>query len=72
MRRTELPVIMGVPHHPDYCYIGRKGKCMHWYPTKQGAYCSHLKRHSEEGDPFNLVWDQVKECTLNREDTGDE
>jgi hypothetical protein len=48
--------------------------CPHWSCREENglkiAHCSLLNRDSEEGDPFNLIWDQVKECRLN-EDFGE-
>ena len=31
------------------------------------CYCKYLKQESEYQDPFNLIWDMVKECGLNDE-----
>jgi hypothetical protein len=73
---------LNIPIGP-YCYehigpttvkgIGIK-LCPYWScQEKNGlkiARCSLLNRDSEDGDPFNLIWDQVKECRIN-EDFGE-
>ena len=38
------------------------GLCPYFKPKKYGAYCAYLKKRSYEYDPFNLIWDQCKEC----------
>ena len=61
-----------IPKNEFYCYEYLKpienggfecvGLCPYWISKKYGAYCMYLKNRSEDGDPFNLIWDQCKEC----------
>lgn len=59
-----------------YCYTyDEKGKqitCPYWsltksYPKQENGYCSYLKKGDWEGYCTHL-WDQVKECEINRDD----
>jgi hypothetical protein len=66
MNRIALPLMSGIPQNSPFCYDLKKGKCMHWYPTKDGAYCSLLKVHSLfDHHAHNLIWDQIKECGIS-------
>lgn len=61
-----------IPKNIYYCYdhlrphgdgsVEVVGRCPFWIKKKYGAYCRYLKSRSEDGDPFNLIWDQCKEC----------
>ena len=53
-----------------YCY-DENGVCPFWSrialaPTIDSGYCSFLARSDAEVG-FGLLWDQVKECGVNRE-----
>jgi len=55
-----------------YCY-DQNGVCPHWSirkdkPEQENGYCSHLKRGDWEVERFGLLWDQVKECGIDRVD----
>ena len=46
--------------------------CPYWKQLKEKdeygnniCYCKLLKQKSEYQDPFNLIWDMVKECGVN-------
>lgn len=43
--------------------------CPHWKSTENGAYCAILNEEHYEGCPWHLVWDQLKECRINIEDS---
>lgn len=67
-----------------YCYISlgteeRDGKvvlktkvCPHWHRTDNGARCDLINEEHYTYCPFHLLWDQVKECGINRYEPGDE
>lgn len=59
---VELPLV--VPEG-KYCYGTDRKPCPYWRKYTNGATCELLKQVSEEGDPFNLIWDQVKECNIH-------
>jgi hypothetical protein len=55
-----------------YCYTGVNGKikvCPYWglrgEETQNNGYCSFLGRGDSDVD-FGLLWDQVKECGINK------
>lgn len=49
-----------------YTYLNEEIKvCPHWEKKDFGARCNLLGLNSHEYDPFNLVWDQCKECHFN-------
>lgn len=60
-----------------YCYAG-KTKCPFWSkdetkPEQMNGHCSYLDLGDWEIKDFGLLWDQVKECNVNRnyvEDAG--
>ena len=66
----EYPPMAGIPLDSYYCYKGDK-KCMHWYPRKDGAYCTFLKIESVREDNNSLLWDMVKECNINYPEVDD-
>lgn len=53
--------------------LGCEGKvCRYWKMLDEKddygdniCYCKLLKKKSEQYDPFNLIWDQCKECGIN-------
>jgi hypothetical protein len=57
-----------------YCYtiIGHSpGKikvkiCPFWRKMNKGAYCTYMRTYANWGDTSNLIWDQCKECGINR------
>jgi hypothetical protein len=58
-----------------YCY-GHDGSkrvvCPYWSiredkPNQNNGYCSYLKYGDWESEGLSLLWDQVKECGINRE-----
>ncbi len=66
-----------IPNGP-YCYRHRQWPrmshelgilhvepCPHWQKTDGGARCNLINLESDYGDPFNLLWDRVKECGIN-------
>jgi len=42
--------------------------CPYWKRTETGAFCHFLGQESERQDPFNLIWDQCKECGVNMDE----
>lgn len=66
--------------HPEipvgtYCYGVKDGKrfiCPHWQRTDNGARCGLLNEEHHTYCPFHLVWDQVKECGINKDEPGEE
>jgi hypothetical protein len=54
-----------------YCY-DENGICPYWSkqkdkPDHDNGYCSFLGRGDWEVEGLSLLWDQVKECGLNRD-----
>jgi len=52
----------------QYCYTLLNDEfkiCPFWENIKGGAKCKLLKLKSKKYDPFNLIWDQCKECSYN-------
>ena len=55
--------------------LGYTGKvCRYWKMLDEKdecgcniCYCKLLKQKSEYQDPFNLIWDECKECGINEE-----
>jgi hypothetical protein len=64
MEHPEIPV--GV-----YCY-GKGGVCPHWHRTEKGARCDILNEEHVAQCMFHLIWDQVKECGINKYEEGEE
>jgi hypothetical protein len=44
-----------------------EGVCPHWKKTENGARCELLNVEHHRKCGFHLVWDQVKECGINKE-----
>jgi hypothetical protein len=75
-RRNLKSKIQDIPEGM-YCYkvIGKMDengnlpikRCPFWKPTNKGAKCKVLDSNSKRYDPFNLIWDQCKECSIKKE-----
>lgn len=51
--------------HGYYCY-DENGICPHWQKTENGALCNLLNEEHFTHCWNHLVWDQVKECGINK------
>lgn len=57
-----------------YCYSHVNGKqvnCPYWSmrpdkPVQDNGYCAFLGRGDWESEHISLLWDQVKECGINK------
>lgn len=56
----------------DYCYNnGRSDPCPYWdcdltKPMQLDGYCHYLESGDWEDEGCSLLWDQVKECGINK------
>lgn len=65
---TSLKVI-NIPEDPHALPIIKvDGLCPHWKKTEKGARCEFLNEEHNKWCGYHLVWDQVKECGINREE----
>ena len=67
----------GIPNG-HYCYIIEEDTkfddqdripirlCPYWKSIKGGARCEYLGVDSKREDLYSLIWDQVKECGVNK------
>lgn len=46
--------------------------CPHWHKTENGASCDLIKEEHTKMCMYHLLWDQVKECGINKHKTGTE
>jgi hypothetical protein len=54
-----------------YCYSGPRGAnpCPYWSLLDEyNGYCAYLGVSDEECDGLSLLWDQCKECGINKEE----
>lgn len=74
MEHSEIP-------EGDYCYRSleviedpnggpptlKMEMCPHWHKTEKGASCDLINEEHTELCMYHLLWDQVKECGINKE-----
>jgi len=65
---------IGIPKGP-YCY-DKNGLCPHWARRTDKTehdcgYCGFMDRGDWEVEGLSLLWDQVKECNLHRDEEAD-
>lgn len=53
----------------SYYFSPETKTCPFWKSVGGGnAFCAHTNKTSEYGEIDNMVWDQIKECDVNRSD----
>lgn len=66
-----------IPFGP-YCYTyddkGKYIKCPYWgidesHIPQDNGYCSYMEKGDWDDDSWSLLWDQIKECGINQDES---